>query len=81
MYQHQQLHKGSALITYLLTYEDYLNNENFPLCRFVGGTQAEYGEFPSFVTVFNSQGGSGFCLGSLISDRWVATTANCCELR
>ena len=81
MYQHQQLHKGSALITYLLTYEDYLHNEYFPLCRFVGGTQAEYGEFPSFVTVFNSQGGSGFCLGSLISDRWVATTANCSELR
>ena len=48
------------------------------VCRFIGGTQAEYGEFPSFVSLLRPGGGLS-CLGSLVRDNWVVTTATCCH--
>ena len=46
--------------------------------RILGGSQAEYGEFPALAQLWHS-GQYIRCLGSLVSTKWVVTSAICCD--
>ena len=46
--------------------------------RLIGGSQAEYGEFPALAQLWHD-GQYIRCLGSLVSPGWVVTSALCCD--
>ena len=46
--------------------------------RIIGGSQAEYGEFPALTQLWHD-GQYIRCLGSLVSREWVVTSAICCD--
>ena len=46
--------------------------------RIIGGSQAEYGEFPALTQLWHD-GQYIRCLGSLVSRGWVVTSAICCD--
>ena len=46
--------------------------------RIIGGSQAEYGEFPALTQLWHD-GQYIRCLGSLVSKGWVVTSAICCD--
>jgi secreted trypsin-like serine protease len=68
-----------SILKYCIFYADYAGMVHVPLSnnrhRITGGSVAERGQFPWQVGLII--GGSSFCGGSLISERWVLTAAHC----
>ena len=65
----------------LMCFRFFLQSFPPPSSRMIGGEEAAYGDFPHQVSLW----GTVFlvpqfvCSGSLISDRWVITAAQCCQ--